>query len=139
MVLLGSSSGQSGKMTPYDIFIARLKLLIIMTRAELKSFPQGKYRKEALICNAEYVARDSMNWFGKFSASHSEHCHNHEIYIDYFLYQRINLLALMANALAEAFPVGTFRTKAIEDNIDYICKKIGFESPINPLQFLKVA
>jgi len=122
-----------------DMYLIRLKLLIVMARAQLQNYPMGNYRKKALIQNAEFVAADSVNWFGKFSTGYYTYPSRKEICIDYFLYQRINLLALMVKALAETTPVGYFRTKAIEDNIDYICNAMGFDTRVNELDFLKVA
>ena len=43
-----------------DIFLSRLKLLIIMAKAYLKNYPIGKYRKTAIIENVHHVFYHSL-------------------------------------------------------------------------------
>ena len=61
MIRLGPASEEMRPMTQNDVFLSRLKLLIIMAKAYLKNFPIGKYRKLAIIENAHSVFYHSMH------------------------------------------------------------------------------
>ena len=60
MIKLGPTSGEMRAMSDDDIFLSRLKLLIIMAKAYLKNWPIGNYRKSAIIENAHYVFYHSL-------------------------------------------------------------------------------
>lgn len=52
---LEPTSEETKAMSANDIFLSRLKLLIIMAKAYFKNYPIGKYRKTAIIENAHHV------------------------------------------------------------------------------------
>lgn len=135
------------KLLKDDIFLLRLKLLIIMCKAYLKNYPMGKYRKKSIIENARSV----FELLPQISSGYAERCghlfnfqtyaeskEEKNLYFDVFQ-QRIYLLAVMAKALAEGSPMGYFRAKALKDNIDSICEIITFNSNVGDIKFLKVA
>lgn len=146
MITLGPTSGEMREMSDDDIFLSRLKLLIIMARAFLKDFPIGKYRKSAIIENAHHIFYHSLkmvsqNTFfknldiktpsGITSGSETEE--------EYVFHQRVQLLSVMAKALAEDRMTGNFRKKALQDNLDRICETLTFNFQIKDVEFLKVA
>jgi hypothetical protein len=147
MLRFGAGSSDMRKILKDDIFLLRLKLLIIMCKAYLKNYPMGKYRKKAIIENArsvfellppissEYAERygDIFN-FQTYTESKGEK----NLYFDVFQ-QRVHLLAVMAKALAEGSPMGHFKKKALKDNMDSICEIIAFNSNLGDIKFLKVA
>jgi hypothetical protein len=146
MIKLGPTSGEMRAMSDDDIFLSRLKLLIIMARAYLKDFPIGKYRKSAIIENAHHVFYRSLivasktaffkNQDFKKSLSITSEGETEE---EYVFHQRVQLLSVMAKALAEDRLTGNFRKKALQDNLDRICETLLFSFQVKDVEFLKVA
>jgi hypothetical protein len=146
MIKLGPTSGEMRAMSDDDIFLSRLKLLIIMARAYLKDFPIGKYRKSAIIENAHHVFYRSLivasktaffkNQDFKKRLSISSEGETEE---EYVFHQRVQLLSVMAKALAENRLTGNFRKKALQDNLDRICETLLFSFHVKDVGFLKVA
>jgi hypothetical protein len=132
MLRFGSSPAEMGEMSEEDISLARLQLLIIMSKGYLKDYPLGEFRKEAVIENAEQVAE-----YVKERMAHVES--KDEMDPDHVFHLRVELLAVMAKAFAEGYPMGEFRRQALEDNLDYICEAITFDSQAYDLKFMKVA
>ena len=142
MIKLGPMSGEMRAMSDDDIFLSRLKLLIIMARAYLKDCPIGKYRKSAIIENAHHVFYHSlktaffMNHDLKTQPGITSEGETEE---EYLFHQRVQLLSVMAKALAEDRLTGNFRKKALKDNLDRICEILTFNFHIKDVEFLKVA
>ena len=146
MIKLGPTPGEMRAMSDDDIFLSRLKLLIIMARAYLKDFPIGKYRKSAIIENAHHIFYHSLKMVSKTALFK-----NHDIKTlsgissgdeteeEYVFHQRVQLLSVMAKALAEDRLTGNFRKKALQDNLDRICETMTFNFQIKDVEFLKVA
>ena len=146
MIKLGPTSEGMRAMTDEDIFLSRLKLLIIMAKAFLKNCPIGKYRKSAIIENAHHVFYHSLK-----SVSKTAFFKNRDLQIQpgitfedqteeaYVFHQRVQLLSVMAKALAEDRLTGNFRKKALQDNLDRICETLLFNFHIQDVGFLKVA
>jgi hypothetical protein len=146
MIKLGPVSGEMREMSDDDIFLSRLKLLIIMARAFLKDFPIGKYRKSAIIENAHHIFYHSLKM-----VSDTVFVRNHNLKTpsgvasevkteeEYVFHQRVQLLSVMAKALAEDRLTGNFRKKALQDNLDKICETLTFNFHIKDVGFLKVA
>ncbi|HSQ83256.1 MAG TPA: hypothetical protein VLM43_00925, partial [Desulfobacterales bacterium] len=78
MIKLGPAPGEMGEMSDDDIFLSRLKLLIIMAKAYLKNWPIGNYRKSAIIENAHYVFYHSLKLISKpaFLKNHDLQTHS---------------------------------------------------------------
>jgi hypothetical protein len=146
MIKLGPTSGEMREMSDDDIFLSRLKLLIIMARAYLKKCPIGQYRKSAIIKNVHYVFYHSLKLVHKtaFFKAHdlkalSGIASEGKTEEEYVFHQRVQLLSVMAKALAEDRLTGHFRKKALKDNLDSICKTLIFNFQIKDAAFLKVA
>ena len=146
MIKLGPTSGEMRAMSDDDIFLSRLKLLIIMARAYLKDCPIGKYRKSAIIENAHHIFYHSLKSVSKtaFFKNHdlktqSSITSGDETEEEYVFHQRVQLLSVMAKALAEDRLTGNFRKKALQDNLDRICEILIFNFHVKDVEFLKVA
>ena len=130
MLRRGALADQMGLMKDQDLFLERLKLLIIMTKAYLKGYPLGDRRKAAVIENARYVFYHVLQQpRGDGDKNTIEHLFN----------QRAQLLAVMAQSFAEGNPAGDFRRKAIEDNVAWICQHLAEALGVSKMEFLKVA
>jgi hypothetical protein len=132
MLRFGSSPQDMREMSEDDISQAELQLLIIMSKAYVKGYPFGEYRKEAVIENAEKVAKHVRELT---SGVESEE----QMDADYVFHQRLELLSVMAKAFAEGYPMGDFRLEALKENLDYICEGITFDSQAYDMRFLRVA
>jgi hypothetical protein len=139
MLRLGASAADLREMNSDDVFISRLKLLIVMSSAYLKQYPLGDYRKKAIIRNANCVARELVDWQGQVRNFRSDQELKGDTAFDHIFFQRVKLLAVMAKALAEDHPMGYHRLKAMEDNLNYICEAIRFNRQLWEKSFLKVA
>ena len=146
MIKLGPTSGEMRAMTDDDIFLSRLKLLIIMARAYLKDCPIGKYRKSAIIENAHHVFYRSLITASKTAFFKNQYFKQRlsitsegETEEEYVFHQRVQLLSVMAKALAENRLTGNFRKKALQDNLDRICETLLFSFHVKDVGFLKVA
>ena len=127
MMKLGPTSGETKAMSMNDIFLSRLKLLIIMVKAYLKNYPIGKYLKSAMIENAHYVFYNSLQLI-----SETDFIKNHEpdnqpditteieIEDEHVFHQKVQLLAVMVKAVAENRFTGDFKKNALQDNLDRI-------------------
>jgi hypothetical protein len=124
-------------MSVDDIFLSRLKLLIIMAKAYLKKYPIGNYRKSAVIENAHHVFYHSLQLAS--SETPSGITSKIETEEEQEFHQRVQLLAVMAKAMAEDRLTGNFRKKALQDNLDRICEILIFSFHIKDVRFLKVA
>ena len=146
MIKLGPTSGEMRAMLDEDIFLSRLKLLIIMARAFLKDFPIGKYRKSAIIENAHHIFYHSLKLVHQ-TAFFNDHdiktpsgiAFEGKTDEEYVFHQRVQLLSVMAKALAEDRLTGNFRKKALQDNLERICETLTFNFQITDVEFLKVA
>jgi hypothetical protein len=127
------------KIQHHDIFLSRLKLLIIMAKAFTGNYPLGEHRLKAIARNAEIVARDCVDWNGYYNNFRSSPESNKLLEVDHIFYQRVKLLAIMAKSFAEGSPVGQHRRMAIQNNIDYICEALQFVPEEEKLHLLKVA
>ena len=146
MIKLGPTSGETKAMSVNDIFLSRLKLLIIMAKAYLKNYPIGKYRRSAVIENTHHVFYHSLQlvsetFFFENRESESQSGISSEIEIEEerVFHQRVQLLAVMVKALAEERLTGHIRKKALQDNLDRICETLIFNFHIKDVEFLKVA
>jgi len=146
MMKLERTPGEMRAMSVDDIFLSRLKLLIIMAKAYLKNYPIGKYRKSAVIENAHHVFYHSMQlvsetFFFENHESESQSGISSEIEIEEecVFHQRVKLLAVMVKALAEDRLTGHINKKALQNNLNRICDTLTFTFHIKDLDFLKVA
>ena len=139
MLRLGASAADMRELNTDDVFISRLKLLVIMTSAYLKQYPLGDFRKKTIIQNANQVTREIVDWQGQVQNFRSGHERKGDASFDHIFFQRVKLLAVMAKALAEDHPMGFHRLKAMEDNLSDICETIRFNRQLWEKSFFKVA
>ncbi|MFO7557822.1 MAG: hypothetical protein R6X10_03245 [Desulfobacterales bacterium] len=135
----GSFRPSENTMSDDDIFVARLQLLIIMSKAFLKDFAIGEYQKKAIIENAQALFYcslflDHKEIDPKADPSKQE---NQEIQEESLFHNKIRLLAVAAMVFAEGRLLGERKKKELQNNIDYISKKITFESQIDTIEFFK--
>lgn len=146
MIRLGATAGDMRKMSENDIFSSRLKLLVIMAKAYLKDCPVGKYRKQAIMENAHHVFYRSLQLTSDPAPIEDQDLKakpdvdsRAEANEEHLFHQRVQLLAVMAKALAEGRLIGAFRKKALADNMERICETLIFNFHIKNIAFLKVA
>jgi len=146
MIKLGPAPVEMRAMSDDDIFSSRLKLLIIMAKAYLKDCPLGNYRKKAIIENANHVFYHSLHMVSESSALtnngfdfQADIVSKGKTSEEHLFHQRVQLLAVMAKALAEDRLKGHFRKKALTDNLNKICETLIFKFQIREVDFLKVA
>ena len=120
-----------------DIFLSRLKLLIIMAKAYLKNYSIGKYRKTAIIENAHHVFYHSL----QLANSETQSGITFEVKAkeEQDFHKRVQLLAVMAKAIAEDRLTENFNKKALQDNLNRLCKILLFSVHDKDMKFLKVA
>lgn len=138
MLRLGSPPSESREMDLDDIFLSRLKLMIIMAKSYLSGCPLGEYRRRAMLENARYIETESID-LGDFISGSPNPGNPGEIEFDHVFYQRVKLLAVMVKAAAKGFPMGEHRKEAMQENLDSICRTLMFNSQPEDMAFLKVA
>ena len=146
MIKLGPASEEMRAMSEDDVFSSRLKLLIIMAKAYLRDCPLGNYRKKAIIENANHVFYHSLHLVSESSVLKdngfeppADIVSRGKTSEEHLFHQRVQLLAVMAKALAEDRLRGHFRKKALTDNLNKICETLIFKFQIRDVNFLKVA
>ena len=146
MLRVGPSSGEIRNMSGEDIFSSRLILLIIMAKAYLTGCPIGKYRKQAVIENSRCVFYHSLLLANKIVSFKDQDLKvqdsftfSDDINQEHIFYQRTQLLAVMAKALAEGRLKGYFRENALKENLNRICEALIFNFNVKDVKFLKVA
>jgi len=120
-----------------DIFLSRLKLLIIMAKAYLKNYSIGKYRKTAIIENVHHVFYHSL----KLASSETQSDITSEVKAEeeQEFHKRVQLLAVMAKAIAEDRLTGDLKIKVLQDNLNRLCEILIFSFHDKDMKFLKVA
>ncbi len=139
MLRLGSSHEQTREMDLDDIFLSRLKLLVVMGKAYLNGFPLGEYRRQAMLENARHIEAESIDLGGMIDAPHlNDATSTGSMEFDHVFFQRAKLLAVMIKAVAKGFPMGEHRKNAMQENLDLISQILTFNNPAE-MEFLKVA
>lgn len=140
MLRLGPEPENMKSMTTDEIFILRLNLLVLMSRAYLRDFPLGTHRSEAVIDNAKYIAREIIDWTGgEYSNFRSDHEMRGDKFLNHIFYQRVRLLTVMATGFATGSPMGQFRRKALLENLEYIASTLTFADNMDMMESLLVA
>ena len=146
MLRVGPPSGEIRNMSGEDIFSSRLKLLIIMAKSYLTGCPIGKYRKQAIIENSRLVFYHSLQLVNKMTSFKDQDlkvetgiAFTDDMHEEYIFYQRIQLLAVMAKALAEGRLKGYFKEKALKENLNRICEALIFNFNVKDVKYLEVA
>ena len=127
------------EMNCHDVFISRLKLLVIMAKAFLAGYPLGEHRKKAIVSTAKYVAGEVVDWGGQVTNFRGDLEARGNMGLDHIFFQRVKLLTVMARTFAEDYPIGYHRRRSIEDNLDKICETISFNNLVRDMKYLKIA
>ena len=138
MLRLGSKPSQTREMDLDDIFLSRLKLLIIMGKSFIEGCPCGRHRRRAMLENARHIESESIDLGGLVTGSPHPKPIWGSMDFDHIFFQRVKLLAVMIKAIGKGFPMGEHRKQAMQENIDIICETITFNSQTD-MTFLKVA
>jgi hypothetical protein len=135
------------KMRPIikeDILISRLNLLVIMAKAYLKSYPVGEFRRKAIRENARFVFHET--YVRTLASSHAgitpaiSHKPRWDAASDDHLFlQRAQLLAVMVHSFTGKKATGSFRKKAMADNIEQISEYLADGFQLRDTKILKVA
>lgn len=139
MLRLGSEPDMMREMELDDIFISRLQLLIIMSKAYLSGYPLGKNRVQSILDNAAYVKTDADGLTEDLELFDKDERAAGDLDFGRGFYQRVKLLAVMAEAFARGHSLESPKKEALEKNLNSICDTITFNQQINQMQFLKVA
>jgi hypothetical protein len=139
MLRLGSPADQTREMDLDDIFLSRLKLLILMATAYLKGWPMGEFRCRAMYASAQHMESESID-LGRLS-DNSPYSYDSAATTghDIVFYQRVKLLAVMIKAVARGYPMGDHRKAAMQVNLDIICRTLPIDIENEEMAFLKVA
>ncbi|MFO7715189.1 hypothetical protein [Desulfosarcina sp.] len=138
MLRFGAAPEKACEMDLDDIFISRLKLLIIMIRSCLEGYPMGVVRRMAVVSNAGYIAAESIDLEELIPLGDKPPLKD-GMNFDHIFYQRVKLMASMAKTIGKRYPMGEHRKMALADNLDIICGTLGFSSGVKKVEFLKVA
>jgi hypothetical protein len=138
MLRLGSVAPQTREMDLDDIFLSRLKLLIIMGKSYIEGLPLGEERRRAMLNNANHIELESVDLGGLDGGSSFQPSPVGTMDFDHLFYQRVKLLSVMIKTIAKGFPMGEHRKAALQENLDIICQALTFNSPAE-MNFLKVA
>lgn len=144
MIRYGAQAKAMRPMQTSELFILRLKLLIVMTKAYLKGNPLGEFRKKAIAETANYLFYEALfqaeqlkqSGPGAKTQSASQSRSKNP---DHLFLQRVQLLAVMANAFSKDKANGNFRKQAMADNIDLICDHLSENVSLIDAKFLRVA
>ena len=146
MMKLGPTPEETRAMSVNDVYLSRLKLLIIMAKAYLKNYPIGKYRKSAIIENAHQVFYHSLQLISETDFLENYESKSQlgiipeiETEEEHAFHKRVQLLSIMVKTVVENRLTGDLRKKALQANLDKICDKLIFKFHIKELDFFKVA
>jgi hypothetical protein len=138
MLRLGTPPLDSREMNLDDIFVSRLKLLLLMGKAFIDGLPLGEHRRQAMLENAQHIETESIDIGGLTAPLPFQHASSGSMNFDHVFYQRVKLLAVMVKAIAKGYPMGEHRKTAMLDNMDIICRALAFNSQ-SGMDLLEVA
>lgn len=143
MIRRGAPAQCMRPMVVDDVFLSRLKLLIVMSKGYLKGYPLGSFRKSAVMDNAQYIfysalyrAAEAGKEPAQMTTRPADFSDDQQ---DQLFLQRAQLLAVMIKSFVEERSTGDFRKQAMADNIDHICDYLSDNLHVADVQFLKVA
>jgi hypothetical protein len=115
-----------------------------MTKAYLKGNPLGDFRKKAIVETANYLFYEALFQAEQLKKSGPDEkmqstSQSLSKNPDHLFLQRIQLLAVMANAFSKDKAGGNFRKQAMADNVDLICEHLSEKVSLVDAKFLKVA
>ena len=139
MQKFGAQPHNIREMDMDDIFLSRLKLLVIMAKAFLDGCPLGENRCRAILENAGHMESEAVILGNLLSKFKQDSISTGAMDFDHLFYQRVKLLAAMVKSFAQAHPLGSHRRRSLQDNLDIICRIMMFKGEFVRRQFLEVA
>jgi hypothetical protein len=142
MIRYGAQAKAMRPMHKSELFVLRLRLLIIMMKAYLKGNPFGEFRKKATAETTNEIFYEALFMAEQLKTSGPEAktqsaSRNGSKHPDPFFLQRVQLLSVMANAFTTDKADGIFRKQAMADNIDLICKHLSKTACLVDTKFLR--
>jgi hypothetical protein len=139
MIRLGSNPPDMHEMFIDDIFLVRLKLLIIMAKAYLHDYPLGRYRCNAITSNAQIMKDDAVD-LGNLSEPGASHFTTETISdSEKNFYESVKTLAETALEFASGSEIGMSKRKKLDLVLLGLCENIPFDGGLKNREFLKVA
>ena len=139
MVRLGADPLKMREMELDDVFLSRLQLLIVMTKAYLNEYPLGGHRVKSILENAKHLKMEASGLDKDLELFGNDDGYGVGFDFDSAFYQRVKLLSVMAEAFAKGHALESHKKEALEKNLDAVCDSITFNKPVSDIQFLKVA
>ncbi len=139
MIRLGANPPDTREMSIDDIFLARLKLLIIMTKAYLHGYPLGRYRCIAVTSNAQIIKDEAVD-LGDLDEPGTSHFTTVSISdSEKIFYENVRTLAETALEFASGHETDMSKREKLNLILAAICENITFDSGLKNKKFLKVA
>ena len=139
MIRLGAMPQEMHEMFIDDIFLERLKLLIVMAKAFLHGYPLGRFRCSAIISNAQIILSEAID-LGNLDTPSSSHFTTMEVSdSENTFYENAKLLAEIAPGFASKEEFGIPVREKLNPVLDTLCKFITFDGGIEHRHFLEVA
>ncbi|MBW2175768.1 MAG: hypothetical protein JRF32_05330 [Deltaproteobacteria bacterium] len=139
MIRLGAEPSKMREIELDDVFLSRLQLLIIMSKAYLNGYPLGRHRIKSILENAKHVKMEAVGLDEDLELFGEDESTENGLGFDSAFYQRVKLLAVMAEAIAKGHALEQHKKEALEKNLDAVCESITFNKQVSDIQFLKVA
>ena len=131
---LGSETEHSREMVLDDILRGRINLLIHICRDYLQGNALGERQRLVMERNALHIETECslLTEFAAKAMTPYRSC------VDEKICFHLKLLAIIAKSVAKRCPTGTYRAKAMQENLNIICKLLGGKNQADQC-LLKVA
>ena len=142
MVRYGAAPDHMGSFNEDQLFMENLKLLVIMAKAHLRTYPAGGHRGKAIQAVARNLFYDVLYRNTKtepFEGKGVEDREDGATLAEHLFLQRTQLLAVMMTSMSANDPQGEFRNQALTENVDRICDHLSDHPNLQQIPFLKVA
>ena len=139
MIRIGAEPSKMREIELDDVFLSRLQLLIVMSKAYLSGYPLGRHRINCILENANHVKLEAVGLEEDLEWFKDDTSFNDTLGFDSAFYQRVKLLAVMAEAIAKGHDLDDHKKEALEKNLNAVCESITFTKQVSDMQFLKVA
>ena len=139
MIRLGAEPAKMREIELDDVFLSRLQLLIVMSKAYLSGYPLGRHRIKSILENAKHVKVDAEGLDEDLELFADDDDFVNTLGFDSAFYQRVKLLSVMAEAVAKGYELEIHKREALEKNLNAVCEAITFNKQVSDIHFLKVA
>ena len=139
MFALGAKIRQMGAMDIDHIFLARLRLLIIMLKAYLKGYPIGQCRLEGIMRNARIVGDEAVYLWGLSKMAFGDISAKDIFDMDPEFYEHIKMLTLLTEKIESDKEPDRLMAETVNTHLDYLSRSLSSDRNLSEMQFLKVA